>query len=293
MTLNKKSILTAILFAIVCLPAMAFDGFLPGNKLYPAQQSIFKAVSDYWQLQETFYKYMTEPNDANEIAWNEAIHAQSASSINVGKQVLKSIKNKQYGEIELLSEIYKSLPQGAREALYPALGFLKVEITQDNYKYLSEEKFREYFPGYGYTEPGYKYRKGRELDREYKGVTWQSEEHSISTTWNVNLTISIDLLNILSGLVTSGVIKDLKVGPKYQMNVGGQPMIVCNVTFQRIKSVVTKTNRKFDINKVWFELLRAKSSIWTEGEWKVCGKTYEILQEPTGEAVVTGIEGAK
>lgn len=294
MTLNKKTILTVVLLALVGIQAMAADVLLPGDKLYPTQEKIFTLIANYWQVQETYNQYGSNPTPENEAAWNETSKKHTDNCVKVGKEVLSSIKKNQYGQVELLSEIYKSLPIGARNALYPALGYMKVEIIHDyDNKYLSEEKFREYFPGYGYTEPGYKYRKGRELDREYKGVTWQSEEHSISTTWNVNLTISIDLLNILSGLVTGGAIKNLEVGPQYSMNVGGQPMIVCNVTFQRIKSIVTKTNRKFEINKVWFELLRAKSSIWSESAWETVGKTYEIMQEPTGEAVVTGIEGAK
>jgi len=292
MTLNKKSILTVLFLVFVGMQAMAADVSDYVDKLYPTQEKIFNVIAHYWQVQETFNQYGLNPSPENEEQWNLAIEEHGKISINVGKEVLSSIKKNQYGQIELMSDIYKSMPVGARAALYRALGYMKVEISHDFSKYLSEEKFREYFPGYGYTEPGYKYRKGRELDREYKGVTWQSEEHSISTTWNVNLTISIDLLNILSGLVTGGAIKNLEVGPQYQMNVGGQPMIVCNVTFQRIKSIVTKTNRKFEINKVWFELLRAKSSIWSEGAWETVGKTYEIMQEPTGEAVVTGIEGA-
>lgn len=283
-----------VLFLVLAgFQVMAFDGVLPGDKLFSTQEMIFKAVSSYWQVQEAFFNYTSEPTDEAEENWNEAVKFHSEFSTFVGKEVLSSLKKKQYGEVQMLSEIYKSLPVEARTALYPALEFMRIEITQENFKYLSEQKFREYFPGYGYTEPGYKYRKGRELDREYKGVTWQSEEHSISTTWNVNLTVSIDLLNILSGLVTGGAIKNLEVGPQFTMNVGGQPMIVCNVSFQRIKSIVTKTNRKFEINKVWFELLKAKSSGWSTGPWEICGKTYEILQEPTGEAVVTGIEGGK
>ncbi|MDN5279836.1 MAG: hypothetical protein PWR01_3801 [Clostridiales bacterium] len=290
---HKKTILTVILFALVSLQAMAFDGLLPGDKLYPAQERIFEAISEYWQVQENFVQYVKDPTEANAKILDDSVELHKNNSVIIGKKVLASIKKNQHAEIELLSDIYKSLPNGARNALYPTLGYIKVEINQENEKFISEEKFREYFPGYGYSEPGYKYRKGRELDREYKGVTWQSEEHSISTTWNVNLTISIDLLNIISGLLTSGAIKDLKVGEQYSMNVGGQPMIVCNVSFQRIKSIVTKTNRKFEINKVWFELLRAKSSFWSDDDWQVVGKTYEILQEPTGEAVVTGIEGGK
>jgi len=39
--------------------------------------------------------------------------------------------------------------------------------------------------------------------------------------------------------------------------------------------------------------LRSKSSSWSNSNavWELTGKTYEILQEPTGEEVVTGIEG--
>lgn len=291
MTLNKKTILTVILFALASLPIMAFDGVQPGHKLFKTQEAIFNTVTEYWNVQELFIEYTNNPTPENEMKWDIASQEHAKKSAAIGKKVLSSIKKKIYGQVELLSDIYKSLPLGSRNSLYPALGYMKVAIVQEYKKYLSEEKFREYFPGYGYTEPGFKYRKGRELDREYKGVTWQSEEHSISSTWNVSLTISIDLLNILSGMVTGGAIKNLEVGPQYNMNVGGQPMIVCNVSFQRIKSIVTKTNRKFEINKVWFELKRAKSSGWSTGEYEVVGKTYEILQEPTGEAVVTGIEG--
>lgn len=293
MTFTKKTVFMVLFLVLAGFQVMAFDGVLPGDKLFSTQEMIFKAVSSYWQVQEAFFNYTSEPTDESELTWNEAVKFHSEFSTFVGNEILSSLKKKQYGEVQMLSEIYKSLPVEARAALYPALEFMRIEITQENFKYLSEQKFREYFPGYGYTEPGYKYRKGRELDREYKGVTWQSEEHSISTTWNVNLTVSIDLLNILSGLVTGGAIKNLEVGPQFTMNVGGQPMIVCNVSFQRIKSIVTKTNRKFEINKVWFELLKAKSSGWSTGPWEICGKTYEILQEPTGEAVVTGIEGGK
>ena len=298
MILNKKTFLTLFLALAASIGLMAserpstFDGVSPTDKLYPVQARIFQVINNYWLAQDTFNDYGTNPTPETEEAWNNAANNHKSSAISVGKEVLSSIKKNQYSQIEMLSEIYKSLPIGARIALYPALSYMKVEIIHENQKFISEEKFREYFPGYGYTEPGYKYRKGRELDREYKGVTWQSEEHSISTTWNVNLTVSIDLLNILSGLLTSGAIKDLKVGEQFTMNVGGQPMIVCNVSFQRIKSIVTKTNRKFEINKVWFELLRAKSSVWSDSQWEIVGKTYEILQEPTGEAVVTGIEGA-
>ncbi len=279
-----------LMFCFACSQAVAFDGVLPDHPLYSVQQRIFRAVADYWQVQELFVKYVEDQTDQNEADWNSAIKSHTDNCVEIGKGVLISVKKSQYGQIDMLSDIYKSLPEGARQALYPTLGYLKFEITHKADDFLTEEKFREYFPGYGYSEPGYKYRKGRELDREYKGNTWVFEEQSISTTWNVNLTVSIDVVKILTGMVTGGFIKDLRVSEPFHMNVGGTPMLVCNVSFQRIKSIVTKTNRKFEVNKVWFELLRAKSSWSNNVAWEACGKTYEILQEPTGEEIVTGIE---
>ncbi len=288
---TKKIFSTLVLLAFICVGSLyAFEGIPAASPLYPAQQNIFKAIANYWEVQELYVKYVQDQNNENEENWTNAIKLHTDRCVEIGKKVMLSVKKAQYGQLELLSDIYQSLPLGARNALYPTLGYLKFEITHKSSGYLTEEKFRAYFPGYGYTEPGYKYRKGRELDREFKGVTWQLEEHSISTTWNVNLTVSIDLVNILTGMVTGGMIKNLTVSEQFSINVNGQPMIVCNVSFQRINAITTKTNRKFEINKVWFELLRAKTSGWSTGDWEYTGKTYEILQEPTGEEVVTGIQ---
>lgn len=289
MRLNRLFLVISLFLAAFTVNLSAFEGVDVDHPLFPAQQKIFQSVSDYWTVQELFVNYISDQSEENQNKWNAAIERHTKEGVEIGKKVMQSVKKTQYGHLELLSDIFKSLPNGAKNALYPTLGYMNFEITHKSDEFLTEEKFREYFPGYGYSEPGFKYRKGRELDREYKGVTWVLEEHSISTTWNVNLTVSIDVVNILTGMLTGGMIKNLQVSEQFTMNVGGQPMIVCNVSFQRIKAITTKTNRKFEINKVWFELLRAKSSWGSNVNWEPVGKTYEILQEPTGEEVVTGI----
>ncbi len=290
MRLHRLIALLVVFIAMFNCQVGAFTGVSADDPLFETQQRIFATITEYWQVQELFIKYAQNQNEENEQNWNKAIEAHTLECVNIGKDVVMSMKKSHYDQIQILSDIYRSLPTGARNALFPTLGYLKVEANQGDNEFLTEEKFREYFPGYGYSEPGYKYRKGRELDREFKGVNWQYEEQTISTTWNVSLTINIDLIDILKGLVTGGAIKNLRISDSYQMNVGGQPMIVCNVSFQRIKAITTKINRKFEINKVWFELLKTKSSAWSDPVWELCGKTYEILQEPTGEDVVTSIE---
>jgi hypothetical protein len=278
------------LLVVLCTPAFSFDGVLPAHKLFDFQIETFTLLREYWNVQEAYNDYVMNENHQTESEWLEAIDAHAKRSSEMGRDVLSSIKKNKYGKLELLSEIYKSLPVEARPAYYMVLGFMKVEIIHSYKQHLSEEQFKAYFPGYGYTEPGYKYRKGREVAREEKGVTWQEEEVSISTNWNVSLTVSLDVLNILKGMLSSGVIKNLKVSKEFTMEVGGQPMICFNVSFQRTKSIKTKTTRRFEVNKIWFELLKAKSSMWSDSEWEVCGKTYEIVHEPTGESVVTSLQ---
>lgn len=281
-------ILTTAALVLLLTPSWGFDALQPTHKLFRTQTQVFQVVDQYWCVQDAFYQAIVNPGEQSEETYFKAIEIYQKLSVDLGKTVLANLKVKDRDVIELLSAIYRSFDEVSRQAFYPALGYLKVELAHES-KVLTEEEFREYFPGYGYTEPGFKYRKGREIDREFKGHHWQSEEQSISTTWNVKLTISIDLLDILKGLVTGGAIKDLKVGKEFSMEVNGQPMICVEVSFQRVKTIATKTNRKFEVNKIWFELLRAQSGAWSTGPWEVCGKTYEIVHEPTGEEVVTNI----
>jgi len=287
--LKRFTVAMVLLVLFGLSPCQAFDGYNPSNKYFKLQTEVFNVIHQYWAVTDLFLAYTANPTDENYNALINATDIYKKISLDLGKKLLSSLEDKNREVIEVISDIYKSFDPNCRQPFYDFVGFLKTAIIQEYKGVLTEAEFREYFPGYGYTEPGYKYRKGREVERENKGITWQSEEHSITTTFNVELTINIDLLGILQGLLSSGVIKDLKVGPKFETNVNGQPMIVCKVSFQVIKAITTKTNRKFEVNKIWFELLRAKISGWTVGPFELCGKTYEIINEPTGEEVVTGL----
>ncbi|HNW36963.1 MAG TPA: hypothetical protein PKM25_18635, partial [Candidatus Ozemobacteraceae bacterium] len=278
------------LIAGVAMPGFAgYDGYTPGHKHFDLQTKAFQLVQQHWLSADRLLAYVNDPTDANLELYNKTLEIQKKQSVELAKFVQATF-DEDSDTLEALSDIYKSLDPAARTAFYAVLGVLKADIVQDVHSKITPEQFREYFPGYGYTEPGYKYRKGREVERENKGVTWQSEEHSIQTNFQAELTISLDILDILKGMATGGVIKNLKILDQFETNVNGQPLICAKVSFQVIKTITTRTNRKFDVNKIWFELLRAKSSGWSNGPWEVCGKTYQIINEPTGEEVVTGVQ---
>lgn len=294
--MKRRYILLVVSIMFLALsPVFSYDGFGPAHKHFDLQTQVFKIVGQHWKVQELFYKTTQHDDPIILEEYNEACALFKKQSQDLGKKILTQVEDPNREVIGVISEIYKSLDLMARQALYPSLAYLKGCVNQEFKLPFTDADFREYFPGYGYTEPGYKYRKGREIERENKGVTWQSEEHTITTTWKVEITITLDLLSILKGMAAGGTIKNLKVHEQYETNMGGEPIFVAKVSFETVKTISTKTNRKFDVNKIWFELLRAKASNWgTPGPWEVCGKTYEIINEPTGEEVVTGIkEGTK
>jgi len=269
-------------------PAFAYDGLGPQDKGYDVQSQAFVIVNHHWAITEMLLKLQETPNDEAAIAkYNQELEIYKKQSVELGKRILNSLEEKNRDVITIVSDIYKSLEAGARPALFTTLGYLRASILQEGK--ISEAEFREYFPGYGYTEPGYKYRKGREVAREFKGNSWQWEEQTIQSTFQVELTVTLDILAMLKNWLTGGIISKLEVGQQYETNVNGTPMLVRKVSFSVVKTLTTKTNRKFEVNKVWFELMRAKSSGFSTGPWEVVGKTYEILSEPTGEEVTTEI----
>lgn len=292
MKLRSLSVLFIFLLLAV-VPVMAYDGYGPDHKLFPLQNQVFSTIHQYWLVQDLFEKLATDHSSQAAADYKKATDIFQKQSVDLGKKVLAQIDEPNRESLTAMSDIYKSLEPLARQSLYPSLATLRNQIAMEFKSPLTDKEFREYFPGYGYTEPGYKYRKGREIERENKGTTWQSEEHSITSTFSVEVTVTLDLLNILKGMVTSGAIKNLESGTPYEVNVNGTPMFVVKVSFTVVKSIVTKTNRKFEVNKIWFELLRSKDSGWgNPGTWEPVGKTYEIINEPTGEEVVTNISQA-
>jgi hypothetical protein len=289
----KRLLMGCLVAVLLCGSAWAYDGYGPAHKHFGLQTQVFTIVNQYWKIQDLFNVLSTAPTPEIEATYNKALEIYRKQSIDLGKRLLAQLNEPSRETVKVISDIYCSLDVITRQALYLPLSVIKNSIVVEFRGGMSDEDFREYFPGYGYSEPGFKYRKGREVARETKGTTWQSEEHSITSTFSVELTVNIDLLNILKGFLTGGVIKNLVVKEQWSTTVNGEPMIVAKVSFQVIKAIVTKTNRKFEVNKIWFELLRTKSSSSSNATWEVCGKTYEIINEPTGEDIVTGVNQAK
>jgi len=275
----RKWLMVVALFALVCsAPVLAFEPVAQDHRLFDLQTRIFRVVDLNWRAAEALV-------DGSEEAHDRALAAFERETKDLGTALSEAVAGNDHEALDLAGSIWRSLDVGARRALHPALGMVRVAAAD------SRGGFNDYFPGYGYPEPGYKYRRGLEIEREEKGTTWQYEEHTLTTNKKFDLTVTLDVLGILKKWLSGGILKSLHVREYGNGYYNNQPMIVAHVSLETSETVATRANRKYDVTKVWFELLRSKDAGWhNSGTWEKCGKTYEIMQDPTGEVITTGAQ---
>lgn len=279
-----------LLYLILSLSAaFAHEGHGPGQPQFALQQRVFAVIRGYWACNELLVEYASQRSPQTLARYEAAYSVFEGESAALGQELASSLEAGPE-KVRLLSDVYKNMPPAARVSLYPALRCLRAGAVHSDRARLSKGAFDKYFPGYGYAEPGFAYRKGREVSREAKGSTWVTEDRTIKAAASVELVVNISLLPHFQALEAAGTIKNLQVSDPFERARAGSSRSSVKITFQASQDLVIKTHRRFEVSKIWFELLRAKGDAWwTTGPWEVCGKTYEILDEPTGDADVTDV----
>ncbi|MDD2715758.1 MAG: hypothetical protein PHW04_07695 [Candidatus Wallbacteria bacterium] len=150
------------------------------------------------------------------------------------------------------------------------------------FKKAGREQTGTLFPGYGYADSGYVYRKGEELSREVVNTFWKQIEETFEKSTRYYMMMEVSL----TANFKSGTVK--KVGSPVSMNVGGniKEVVECEVTMK--ETIRTTCRVKYENDKVWFRLYRAAKylgGLWI-GDWEECGRTYEMKEEPTGLPVL-------
>ncbi|MBI3039942.1 hypothetical protein HYY75_12985, partial [bacterium] len=192
-------IMVGVLF-LVCSHGWAFSEIQNESSFLEIQSQVFNLVNQNWVTNDIFVEMLNEPSLENQEKFFQAAEKFCRQSSMLGDFLVSAIQNQDLRKVEIVSEIYKSFDPIARQAFYPALRKLEFEALQlsegsqdSNSAKFTRSRFREYFPGYGSTEPGYKYKKGKEISREIIGVTWENGKRSI-VPGPVEITIDVNLL---------------------------------------------------------------------------------------------------
>lgn len=253
----------------------------------------FELISHYWQIVDYRYKFEAGEigNNKRGIEESEFVEAylKVLDKYNwVVKRATKRLVKKFNIEDPVFisfSEFYKSQPAFLKEALDPVVKGLVANYQQLSPTSDTKTFLREYFPGYGYGDPKYKYRKGKEVDREFLYARWLEESRTISQSKVVELVVEVSLVAGLQEKYPDARV----IGKAFPINIGGKIVMAVKVTWNNSTQITTRTKKKIGHYKIWFELWRAKKT-WGSAEWELTGKTYELLEEATGEEVTVSMK---
>lgn len=136
------------------------------------------------------------------------------------------------------------------------------------------------YPGYGYAEPGYQYRVGVEVERNFLQAFWQRERRTFEREKEFTLSYTAEFAASLTADLE--ILEILKVA---KIEIGGKIVTVFTARVRTRETLETECTVKYEKTKVWYQISRAKKQLFGTPAWEVCGKTYKIVQEATGEEV--------
>ena len=250
---------------------------------YPQAQMIEKTRAIHqlaWEVRDNSNRVAVSKEQA--MIYQKTLETFESNSNALAKQLVQA------GDWKTFSDYYKTLDDAGKQNLeFVVQGIIsRVFLSGNNTDFSLNSQ--EYFPGYGYAKPGYTYRRGEEVEREFLYAYWKDEEIDEFTSMEKELTIEVKLLAQLKL-----AIPEIIEGVKADVDVDGTIHQVVKIKIKKELKIHTKQKLKLGVEKAWFKLYEAKKKWWGDLEWKYAGKTYQHDTSPTGEQVIIEAEVAE
>ncbi len=294
----KRFIVAAIsffLFVFCFSTAFAFN-YDEDLRVYEARIANDMIIK-YWQALDILYVIEGKPAGCDDLVceYRKIIGRIEAMAEELSVHIISKMNKKNIEPLKKFSAFYKCRQSYERQPLYAVCDSVIKKVKEDIISgnkavlYFSADEFAaEYFPGYGYAEPGYEYRRGKEIESQFLHAYWQEEEKIIETTQHFEGTIDFKLAAELKA--NPGISNYKEHGAPFRIDIGGHIVLVIKVSFGTHTKLTTRSKKKYAATKVWFELLKRKKSIISTTPWENCGKTYEMHDFYTNEEVIAEIK---
>ena len=279
MKTNKMLVIVALfIFSVASFSAIISDMEVYSHKI----------VKDNWKLQEMYYKLQSK-EAISEDDYLKLSNKIDNMVLELSDYIISNLKEGNRKPLEKFNDIYSDLPKETRHFLDP--------VVEEIHPYLSRGD-EELFPGYGYAEPGYYYRRGGEVKTELLSKFWKAEEKYVEKNKRHKFYVELKIsTSMQQNAEAGGNIEGFKVKGVYGMEINGEFKQVAEVEFSTKETLKTRCTVMYEKNKVWYELFKAKKSFWdflpwTELEWKKAGETYLISEEATDtEVIIAPLQG--
>ncbi len=254
-------------------------------------------IIKYWQALDILYVIEGKAEPCNDLVceYKKLVSQIESLSDELSGHIVSKMNKKNMGPLKNFSNFYKCKQSYERQPLYsvcdPVIKKVKEDILAGNKLalYSTAEEFEaEYFPGYGYADPGFEFRRGKEIETQFLHAYWQEEEKIIEMAQKFEGTIDLKLAAELR--VNPRISGYKEIGEPFRIDIGGHIVVVIKVSFSSSTKLTTRSKKKYAATKVWFELLKRKKSIISSTPWEVCGKTYQMHDFYTNEEVISEVK---
>jgi len=263
----SKILLTLLIVAVVIVtPAFSTEINL--------QKQVENMITIYWQANDALYNkdmkaYLDKNDQLRELADS------------ISTNIIKGVKN---NDMTLYNEYVKIYNDLKKPENLSALNLVADQIKE--YAHTRDLTPGTNFPGYGYADPDYVYRRGEELPNpEVLSVYWKRIEKTYQkgTKFHINMEVGMT-----ANFGENATVKE--VG-RSTINIGGNAKEVVELEVTVNENVKTQCTVKYQKKKVWYKLYKAKKSFWSSigfgsYSWTLCGKTYVIIEEESGLPVI-------
>ncbi|MDD2715265.1 MAG: hypothetical protein PHW04_05160 [Candidatus Wallbacteria bacterium] len=255
--------LMVLMLVVLSVPAFASDMDL----------RVFNMVHQYWNAVDAVYNGQADKADT-------ALNAVEAEATVIAEEIIAGMEAKDFTLYKEFVAIYNQPEIHKAPEMREPLNLIAGKIYE--YQIARDYTPDTYFPGFGYAEPGFVYRKGEELSREVLSVYWKKIDRILEKGKKFSLQLEVGAAASFGG--SADVVQ---TGTPISMNVDGhiKEVVQCEITVK--ETIHTICTIKFQKVKVFFNLYKAEKSWWGgHGDWSICGKTYEMQDEESGLQVV-------
>lgn len=292
-------VLAAVLLAFP-VGACAADARLEDMRNHLVRDS-YDLIACYWKVLDLRYQFNElkgTPEDLLVTNYKSEMNRFERLSRNLATRVIKALRTDNRADLEFLSELYASKEIFEKPAfevvVRDILAFLKAEASEGRIivdpKLIDDVVYQEnratYFPGYGYADPKYIYRKGLVVDDQTISTYWQEE----TKVWESNKHFEGVIDFKLAAELKASTSNFRELSEPFKLDIGGHLTLCIKVSFDVKESLTTKATKQYAVHRIWFELFRADRNYWSQPKWELCGKTYELRDEPTGMVATIGFK---
>ncbi|MGM0608693.1 MAG: hypothetical protein ACQESP_09755 [Candidatus Muiribacteriota bacterium] len=254
----KKLILILTLMVTTVLFAADFN----------VEAEVHEIINTHWEANDALYE------------GHEEIYIDNLRAIDNNMEELAAYLKSNPEKISELSDVLAEVPKESKHLFNRLV------------KELESMDREELFPGYGFQDPDYHYRRGEEVEKELLQQYWKTEERYFESNKRHKFMIELSVAQKMKAGANAGApIEGFDVKGVVEMEVNGQMKEVAETEFSTKETLSSKATVMYEKNKVYYEVYRAKKGFWDflpwkELDWELSGTTYLIHEEATETEVV-------